>query len=171
MTRGKAVQSINEALMWCDSHDRIDTLIRCIGRANEGTFWTVFNDWFCGCDNTWSAQGRLLSMLRRRHPAGCNYLSPEARAFHDTFPERVQVYRGCHVSRVRGLSWTTNQAVAKGFAHGHRGMRVPDAVVVTASIPNDRIFTVFVDRQESEVLVDPAHLVIEDVAPYREQGQ
>lgn len=73
--------------------------------------------------------------------------------------------------RLCGLSCTTDRAVEQSFAHGHRGMRVPDAVVATASISKDRIFTVFVDRQESEALVDPAHLVTEDVAPYRERGQ
>ena len=44
---------------------------------------------------------------------------------------------------------------ARGFAEGHRGLRVPDPILATAS-SREHIFAVFTDRKESEVLLDPA---------------
>ncbi len=58
----------------------------------------------------------------------------------------------------RGISWTLDEAVACGFAEGHRGLRAPDAVLATGLIAKEHIFAVFTDRHESEVLLDPVRI-------------
>jgi hypothetical protein len=47
------------------------------------------------------------------------------------------------------------QAVAEGFARGHRGITVPDAVVAEYRITKPDIITVMPDMAESEVIIDP----------------
>lgn len=65
------------------------------------------------------------------------------------------LYRGCSLDRIHGLSWTTDRKVAEGFVYGHRGMRVPDAVIAKTRIRKNDIITVVTDRGESEVIIDP----------------
>lgn len=65
------------------------------------------------------------------------------------------VYRGCSRERVRGLSWTLDEKVAQSFARGHRGIPVPDPVVVCGEIGRKHVFGVFNDRDESEIVLDP----------------
>ena len=48
--------------------------------------------------------------------------------------------------------------MASKFAKGHRFIRVPDPVIVQAVVPKEAIFTVFTERKESEILLDPRRL-------------
>jgi hypothetical protein len=73
-------------------------------------------------------------------------------------PDTVEVFRGCSHPRLRGVSWTTDRAVAWSFARGHRGIRMPDPAVATAVIPKEEIFFVAAARQESEIVLNPDRL-------------
>ena len=80
-------------------------------------------------------------------------LSPDARAFYDSLPNVVPVWRGCDRRRERGMSWTTDRSVAEGFAMGKRCVnRAP--TLVRAEIPKIHIFGVFCDRSEHEIVLD-----------------
>jgi hypothetical protein len=59
---------------------------------------------------------------------------------------------------VRGFAWTTDRAVAEGFAGGHRGIRVPDPVIISAVIRKEHVFFATNDRSEHEVIVNPRRL-------------
>jgi hypothetical protein len=52
-----------------------------------------------------------------------------------------------------------------------RGIPVSDAVLVKALIPKSGIFAGILQRDEFEVLLDPAHLQKVSVAPYRNRSQ
>jgi hypothetical protein len=74
--------------------------------------------------------------------------------FYVGLPHLVPVWRGCERGRERGLSWTTDRAVAEGFALGRRCVnKYP--TLVRAEIPKQHIFGVFVSRRESEIALDP----------------
>ena len=75
------------------------------------------------------------------------------------------MHRGCSRPRVRGVSWTTDRAVAKTFARGHRGIRLPEPVVATAMVPKAAIFATFTERNESEIVLDPRRLRRVRIAP------
>lgn len=66
--------------------------------------------------------------------------------------DKLVVYRGqSALSRV-GLSWTLRREVAEGFAHGHRGIQVPDPVVLERRIERKHVAMAFLDdRDEAEV--------------------
>ncbi len=86
------------------------------------------------------------------------FLEPDARGFFDSLPDLVTIYRGCNRSRVRGISWTTDRAVAEAFWRGHRNIRWPDPVLAEAFVPKEAVFAPFVGRQESELVIDPRRL-------------
>src|SRR3954469_20892705 len=108
-------------------------------------------------------------MLNAAKPS-MNFLSSAQRKLFEPLPRQVQVFRGCSAHRVRSVAWTTNQAVAEGFARGHRGLQVPEPVVATAVIPKEHIFFVTNDRNENEIVLNPRRLrklVVEPLKDFR----
>lgn len=143
-----------------DSETRLEHLLMLTASAPSNVFWPVFLDaWSC-CDNTWSSQRQLLKVLRVHHRSdpGLSYLNAATRRWIHNLPEKLPVYRGCSRHRIGGVSWSTRPGVARGFALGHRGIAVPDAVLVRANVRRDAIFAGFLERDESEVVIDPAGL-------------
>jgi hypothetical protein len=87
-------------------------------------FWPSFLYTWSGCDCTWPVKPSMLDMLRYHHRRQRSraYLSPTAARFFDGLPGIVQVWRGCASYRVRGLSWTIDESVARRFASGMRSI-------------------------------------------------
>jgi hypothetical protein len=68
-------------------------------------------------------------------------------------PERLKVYRGQSADWEVGLSFTIDPTVAKSFAHGHRGIRLPNPVVLEVEINKADIAFATNEREESEVVL------------------
>jgi hypothetical protein len=81
-------------------------------------------------------------------------LTSDARSLFEGLPALVPVWRGCGQGRARGMSWTTDRKVAKRFAIGQRHMNTTPTLV-SAKIPRQHIFGVFVDRNEKEIVLNP----------------
>jgi hypothetical protein len=142
--------------------------IRLRGVDTE-TFWRVFNECWNICDDTWLIRTWWSDVLRyhsRVAPARRFMVRSEDKALFDCLPARIEIFRGCNVNRVRGLSWTTKRKIAEGFAHGHRGIRVEEPVVATAIIPREAVFTAIDNREESELVVNPRRLAKLTYTPY-----
>lgn len=143
-----------------NSHDRVYALLKCMEDApGPEHMWRVFNLGWGTCDAVHpETVAELLALLRPNRPFGTAYLERDDLEFFDSLPEVVTIFRGSSPSRKRGMAWTTNEQVAEGFAHGHRGMRVPNGTIFTAKVGKADILSVATDREEFEVLVDPASL-------------
>jgi hypothetical protein len=165
-----AVEKIIDRLGAESSEVRLPVLLRLVESAPTSLFWHAFLDGWSSCDDTWAHMPRLLAALRfhARKGSSHGYLDDGGLLFLDNLTPVVTVFRGCSRARTHGISWTTDEAVAHGFAIGHRGLRVPDPVVVKAVIAKQDIFAVFTDRNESEILLDPAK--IENVRVLSQNG-
>jgi hypothetical protein len=139
-------------------------------RRTEAMFWLmlalpprrclqIFLRWGNMCDAPWPYRSNLANELRRAlvEVALTEVLAPAELAFYTGLPDRVSIWRGCERGRERGLSWTTDQAIAKEFARGKRCVN-EHPTLVTAEIPKQHIFGVFLGRGESELAVDPKRL-------------
>jgi hypothetical protein len=157
---GELAKGISSALADINSDDRAEEMLRLTWFVDSDVFWKVFHENWCCCDDTWYLRKVLIDALSCNHAEGsaCWLMDTKQRRFFDKLPPTVTVYRGCSSDRIRGISWTTDLSVAERFARGHRGIKVPDPVVVKAQIPKDAIFTVFVERNESEIVLDPEQL-------------
>ena len=145
-------------------------MISLLNRAEPKEFWESFLSHWSGCDRTWEDNDRWLRLLRRasRKVRASLYYKTAALAFFDDLPDLVTVYRGCSRERVKGIAWTTVKNVAKGFAEGHRAIRIPNPVLATAKVAKNEILAVIVDRSECEVIYRPQHLTrIEECAELR----
>jgi hypothetical protein len=91
-------------------------------------------------------------------------LPPDARSFYESLPDLVSVWRSCERGRERGLHWTMDQATAEKFAGGRRCIN-SRPTLVRAQIPKRHIFAIFLDRDESEIVLDPRRLRKLSTAP------
>lgn len=142
-----------------NSKTRLQNMLNLTAFADGETFWRVFHETWSGCDDTWDLQDDLMEAIELHlETSPIDFLDQEAREFYSSLPDRITIYRGCSRSRIHAVSWTTDLEVAKGFAKGHRGISVPDAVLMTAKIRKSDIITVIQDRDESEIIIDPCSL-------------
>jgi hypothetical protein len=158
-------EDIEKHLYLQSSTGRLGHLIDHLDEVkSKKEFWHLIHAFWSSCDTTWDWQDDL-QILFYEYGNGTRYFKKEQREFYKSLPKAVSLFRGCSSSRVMGVSWTTDFKVASGFARGHRGIDTPDPVMAKAEIPKSLIYSVCVDREESEVLWLPNEKYIQ-VEPF-----
>jgi hypothetical protein len=146
-----------ERLLLCSSYQRPGVLLlEMIKEPMPANRLKLFLDYWTVCDAPWPHCAGFKRELRAAlaQVRLADVLPPAEREWYANLPLVLDVWRGCELGRERGLSWTTDIAVAKAFARGKRCInRVP--TLVHARIPKQHIFGVFLDRRESEIALDP----------------
>jgi hypothetical protein len=148
----------NDALSLADSYSRPTELVYAKQREPRNRL-LLFLTWWPSCDAPWHCRSYLAEMLRRalKQVSLSACLRPDELSWFKSLPAEIEIFRGCEHGRGRGLSWTTDIKVALGFARGKRCINhVP--TLMTAKIPKQHVFGVFLGRNESEVAVDPRRL-------------
>lgn len=155
-----------DVLFLVGSFDRLDVMQLVLNQEPPEVFWPVFLQMWSVCDHPWIYQRWLKDVLAAAHKAepSYGYADPDDKAFYDALPDRVPVYRGTSRQRLRGISWTTDIAVAAGFACGKRGPAVNPAVA-RAEVDKAEVLAVMTDRKESEVIINPHRLRITLLKP------
>ena len=151
---------IGKRLGLCDSYSRTEAMVYEMLKApSPADRVKVFLDWANICDAPWPWRSIIADILRLAcaKVVLADLLELDERTFYDSLPDVVPVWRGCERGRERGLSWTTDPAVASGFATGRRCFN-KEPTILTAEIPKPHIFAVFTDRNESEIVLDPRRL-------------
>jgi hypothetical protein len=113
------------------------------------------------CDNVRHHQPRLRRVLGMGGPLLPMMDNAEQTTFA-ALPDRLTVYRGCSSRFLRGVSWSLNPDVARGFVKLAR-YRVPDPVLVTAIVRKQDVLAIKLDRQEEEVITFKARRVAKDL--------
>lgn len=157
---GADAQAIASRLAQCNSYERTHELwLSMVITRSPRERISLYLDWANLCDAPWSYRGDFAEMLRdalKQVPLR-EVLPLEERAWFDSMGPFIRVYRGCESSRLRGLSWTTDLDVARGFAAGKRCVN-DHPTLASAVIPKDHVLALFLNRQEHEVAVDPRRL-------------
>lgn len=153
-----SVRDASKLLSMYDSETCLGVMLDLLDDAPSKVFWPVFLKLWSGCDNTWDYRDAALHQLRQHAPMQLEALDKRSQRFHQSLEDEVVLWRGCSGDRILGLSWTMDAAVATRFAQGHRGITVPDSVIVSARYPKAEILSVFTDRKEAEIIVDPRKL-------------
>lgn len=136
-----------------------------VNAENREEFWRIFQLGWPTADASWEWRTIMKDFLDHHSPAA-PFLDGKDKEFFDGLPGVVTVYRGCSSDRVRGLAWTTDIEIARQFARGHRQIEVPSPVVATAQIPKAAIYTVTMDRNEYEVVLNYRRLRRLKTEPY-----
>jgi hypothetical protein len=148
------IEAASRYMSLLNSQDRIGKLVDLIEHAPAEMFWPIFAESWPNCDRTFGFNERLVDALRRVGP------HPET----PPQPERLTVYRGASRARIAAVSWTTDPEVARRFAAGHRGIRMPDPVIAMAEIGGDEVFWTTDERSESEIICVPRTWTIFETA-------
>jgi hypothetical protein len=144
----------------CDSYARPRELALAMLHTREPRRrLEMFGFWGNLCDAPWAHRSLFAGMLRQdiARTGLIEALDPEAREWFCSLPREVEIFRGCERGRVRGLHWTTEERIARGFARGKR-CRNHNPTLAHAIIPKEHVLFVFLSRQEWEVVVDPRRL-------------
>jgi hypothetical protein len=81
-------------------------------------------------------------------------------------PDILTVYRGCSARFPRGICWSLNPDVARGFP-ALNWYCVPDSVLITATVRKQDVLAVKLDRQEEEVITFKARPVAAELITYK----
>jgi hypothetical protein len=164
--REAPLEEARRYLVFFGSYERTDHMVMVMRAAGWSERWDHCLSIFLAagnmCDAPWPWRSELAGVLRDARSgvaedAFVGLLDPEAREWWSNLPPLIPVYRGCQRGRERGIHWSTNRAVAEGFARGKRCVN-PNPTLVQAVIPKGHIFGVFADRNEDEVALDPRRL-------------
>jgi hypothetical protein len=157
---GLSFEEADRALALFDSYCRTTAMILVMSRApSPRDCLTTFLNWGNVCDAPWPHRSHIADRLRWAcsEASLVDLLTNDALKFYEALPSLIQVWRGCERGRERGLSWTLDRDVAKRFATGQRCIN-GNPTLVKAQIPKEKVFAVFVDRNESELALDPRRL-------------
>jgi hypothetical protein len=158
--REAPVSQIAEYVGYFDSCARTEHLVGLMAMAGSARrVLSIFSEIGNMCDAPWPRRSILADLLRgaRANVELFEVLGLAEWTWLEALPPIIAVYRGCQRGRERGLSWTTERAVAEGFAKGKRCINA-DPTLVSAQIPKQHIFAVFLIREESEIILDPRRL-------------
>lgn len=150
----------DQRLGFCSSYARPAQLVQeMLGAPAPAEAVRLFLEWGSLCDAPWPYRSDFAGILRDalRHVRLADVLPPADREWFLALDPVTTVYRGCQSGRERGLSWTADLKVATGFAVGRRCINAQPKLV-TAQIPKEHVFAVFLDRSESEIVLDPRRL-------------
>lgn len=142
---------------YIDSYNRPMALANALEEApTPAHVWGTLEAGLPGCDRMPDeVEGDILAVLKAQPLRGVELLNDLNQKFFDSLPDVITIYRGADKIRSLGMAWTTDIEVARLFAKGHRGYRVPDGRIVQTTIRKCDILTVLQDREESTIIVDP----------------
>jgi hypothetical protein len=151
----------DERLGMCDSYERTLQLFSEMAKEQDSPHKQValFLEWGNCCDAPFQWRSRLAAILRKalKQVRLVDVLDDPERTWFEGLGAVIPIYRGCQKGCERGLHWTTDRAVAMEFAEGKRCINW-NPTLVSAYIPKEHVFAVFLDREEQEIAVDPRRL-------------
>jgi hypothetical protein len=159
------IAAVNDFLLMLGSHERLGAMLPLIEDEPAAIFWPIFMCNWPHCDATGAWNEWLVTVLRRVGPCPVEVYRAHAKDHGEFFvglPRTFTIYRGGSRARINGaVSWTVDREVARGFAHGHRFIAVPDPVIASATINKADIFAAINNRSEREILALPGKITAE----------
>ncbi len=140
-------------LRWCNSYERLPTLLRFRREMSAPDWWRLLGELWSMCDNIAAHKERLRAYLMKA--SGRNLLAMmrnhERRAL-GYLPPMVTVYRGCYGVNRDGLSWTLCREVAERFPTLLRYKRTGDLPLLLTGVVERNRVVLKLGRHEREVI-------------------
>jgi len=146
--------------MMCNNPYGLTFLKFAMPRLSREDFSKILSDAWIRSENPNSdpnlSTAKLLTMFRAADTA--ILMDDKERAELAGLDDTVTIYRGLtshNAKNIKAMSWTLNYDTASWFAHRFD----EDGTVYEASIDKSNILALFNGRNESEIIVDPKHLM------------
>lgn len=151
-------------LQFANSHTRLAAVMELRSVTKQAEWFRILGEEWSGCDNIglWPRADLVKTFLsgRSHWPA---MMTQNEHATWSALSAKVTLYRGCGPMNRLGFSWSPDREIAASFPTLDR-FKQTNPLLLTASVPKDRIVAVKLDREESEVicLVQSKHIKRED---------
>lgn len=155
--RRLTLEEAREILAWGNSYARMPAAIRIGPKMDPGAWLTLIGKIWEGVDNVGRCR-EILAIVLPDH-AVPEMMTEAERAALAALPDTVTIYRGADRGvNESGLSWSLERDVAARFPFLNRYLAA-DPVLVTATVPRDRIIAVKLQRNEREVVTKSAEVL------------
>lgn len=120
-------------------------------------WWNILGDVWTDSENIWQNRGTWSTLFKDIDGNAQHMMTLSEKKALQSFPKTVRVYRGAVADlNEDGLSWTRSRDKAEWFA---RRTSPENPLLITGTVPRDKI-TAYMDRRgEDEVIVADASLV------------
>ena len=151
------------------SHERLKAFTNIIPRLTDREYWQNLREVWTGAEVVLPDKQIWLRLLQWRRPEREHLMTESERVDLAAMPDTLEIWRGCgHESAVQGLSWTLDPAQAAFFTDYACGSKRQDIVGqsgtkrhhVKATCCKSDVLAYFTTRNESEIVVNPAHVTV-----------
>lgn len=157
-----AMQAARERLRFCNSYNRLETLIGLAGIFDgyllETCEWLkLLGEEWSACDNIAQWSDALFDTpFADLADAPENFrhfiMTPDELEAFNVLPRLVTVWRGCYAHNKRGFSWSLDRDVARRFPFTHRYRQNGQPLLIRAEVARDQILALKLCRSEAEVI-------------------
>ena len=134
---------------------RSEAFMVLASKFTDQEYWKYLRSVWEDSENLWQHKRTWARLLQSPRPGRHLMMTEHERSIVETFPETVQVYRGCRPENRRGWSWTLLEDKARFFA---TRFRQKGGLVRSGDVEKSQIIAFLDGRGEGEVIVDPRHI-------------
>lgn len=127
-------------------------------RLPDGTYWKLLGSIWRDSENIRENPDEWTGLLTAPRARREMMMSPEDQKALLEMPLAFAVYQGHTSDRDDGFSWTTERATADWFAKRFADLEGGRPMVATAVVAKRDVIAYMTNRNESEIIVDPARL-------------
>lgn len=138
---------------------RAEALLEVAHEMTDAEYWEAVGDVWTDTENLWQWHELVPEILLNARPRREAMMDERERTWLAALPEEVIVFRGHEDNNQMGWSWTTDPERAMWFAHRFSSLHDYQQVTV-GKVKKADIIAVFLGRNESEVVADPATVMV-----------
>lgn len=144
------LEKVKKILVFEDSYTRLPKLLSLRLKMEQKTWLSVLGELWTAIDNLSEHKDELKTILAKNGPLA-EMMTKDEQALYETFPEVLEVYRGCGPDNRNGVSWSLDKEVARKFPFLNHYKQVYPAVI-TGTVKKKNILAVKLDRDEKEII-------------------
>ena len=154
------------AACFAGSYSRMEVIASYFPRLPRLEWYRLLGEQWSVCDDISAWKVFLIPLLGRAQREELNaMMDAREREALAALPTKFTVYRGCYACNRRGLSWSTNRAIAETFPSLNRYRRRGDRpLLITGSVAK-RQAVLKLDRDESEIIAAKVRVLREEPLP------
>ena len=149
---------------------RLDAFLEIQDRLSDAQYWRNLEFVFSMTEYVHESKTKWLSLLQSNQRYRPLMMTRKDRKAFENLPDTLTIYRGYQHGKYRhkmGLSWTLSKEKAIWFAHRRSTNGSPKVVVGTCKKAD--VFCYTDDRNEQEIIIDPAKVIgiraVRDIGP------
>ena len=163
-------------LLTYDSHKRFHQFVKIVPRLSPGQYWQLLREVWMMVEVVQPDKRKWLSLLESKRPDRKSLMTQQEHKGLARLSDEIEIWRGYgHKAGLRGLSWTLDRKKAEWFASyacgGRRALLATEQhgstpIIVEATCHKSDVLAYFIEREESEIVVNPKNVTVLRTFPF-----